>query len=38
MQPLPARVSGAEVPGTARETWNDRVKQGRDKIPGGIHD
>jgi dihydropyrimidine dehydrogenase (NAD+) subunit PreA len=22
----------------APETWNDRVAQGRDKIPGGIHD
>jgi hypothetical protein len=20
------------------ETWNDRVKAGRDKLPGGIHD
>jgi hypothetical protein len=22
----------------AGETWNDRVRDGRDKLPGGIHD
>jgi hypothetical protein len=27
-----------EVAGSASESWNDRVKQGRDKLPGGIHD
>jgi hypothetical protein len=27
-----------EVPGGKRETWNDRVREGRDKLPGGIHE
>ena len=45
LQPLPARVPGARVhhDGGGRdagpqETWNDRVRAGRDKVPGGIHD
>jgi hypothetical protein len=28
-----------EVPsGKPQETWNDRVREGRDKLPGGIHE
>jgi hypothetical protein len=27
----------AEVSEASSETWNDRVRQGRDKVPGGIH-
>jgi hypothetical protein len=27
-----------EVPNGAPETWTDRVKAGRDKLPGGIHE
>jgi hypothetical protein len=27
-----------EVPGGKSDTWNQRVAEGRDKVPGGIHD
>ena len=36
--PVPGCISMVEVPNGKSETWNDRVKQGRDKLPGGIHD
>src|SRR5262249_59370741 len=36
--PVPGCITMEEIPGPPRETWNDRVAQGRDKIPGGIHD
>jgi hypothetical protein len=31
-------ITMEEVPGGAKETWNDRVARGDAKIPGGIHD
>jgi hypothetical protein len=27
-----------EVETGKHETWNDRVKDGRDHVPGGIHE
>jgi dihydropyrimidine dehydrogenase (NAD+) subunit PreA len=38
--PVPGCITMAEVPGpgTGTETWNDRVRAGRDKVPGGIHE
>jgi dihydropyrimidine dehydrogenase (NAD+) subunit PreA len=36
--PVPGCITMAEVPAGPRETWNDRVKAGRDKVPGGIHE
>ncbi len=37
--PVPGCISMIEVEGTApHETWNDRVKDGRTRLPGGIHD
>jgi dihydropyrimidine dehydrogenase (NAD+) subunit PreA len=36
--PVPGCISMVEVPNGAPDTWNDRVKQGRDKLPGGIHE
>jgi dihydropyrimidine dehydrogenase (NAD+) subunit PreA len=36
--PVPGCITMAEIPNGAKETWNDRVRQGRDKVPGGIHD
>jgi dihydropyrimidine dehydrogenase (NAD+) subunit PreA len=36
--PVPGCITMEEIPNGPRETWNDRVKQGRDKLPGGIHD
>ena len=35
--PVDGCITMAELPETKAETWNDRVKAGRDKIPGGIH-
>jgi dihydropyrimidine dehydrogenase (NAD+) subunit PreA len=35
--PVDGCITMAELPEKSEETWNDRVKQGRDKIPGGIH-
>jgi dihydropyrimidine dehydrogenase (NAD+) subunit PreA len=36
--PVPGCIQMVEIPQGPRETWNDRVAQGRDKLPGGIHD
>ncbi|OJY31074.1 MAG: dihydropyrimidine dehydrogenase subunit B [Myxococcales bacterium 68-20] len=36
--PVPGCISMVEVPGGKSETWNDRVADGRHKLPGGIHD
>lgn len=36
--PVPGCISMVEVPNGPSETWNDRVAQGRDKLPGGIHE
>jgi dihydropyrimidine dehydrogenase (NAD+) subunit PreA len=36
--PVPGCITMVEMPGGKKETWNDRVAQGRDKLPGGIHD
>lgn len=35
--PVDGCITMAELPEKSPETWNDRVKAGRDKIPGGIH-
>ena len=36
--PVPGCITMVETRKGPPETWNDRVKAGRDKIPGGIHD
>jgi dihydropyrimidine dehydrogenase (NAD+) subunit PreA len=36
--PVSGCITMQEVPGGKPETWNDRVKEGRDKLPGGIHE
>ncbi|MGZ3453545.1 MAG: NAD-dependent dihydropyrimidine dehydrogenase subunit PreA [Polyangiales bacterium] len=36
--PVTGCITMEEVPGGKHETWNDRVREGRDKQPGGIHD
>ncbi len=37
--PVPGCITMEEAPHPGKvETWNDRVAQGRDKQPGGIHD
>ena len=36
--PVPGCIQMVEEPGGKSETWNDRVRDGRGKIPGGIHD
>ena len=36
--PVDGCITMAEMPEDKPETWNDRVAQGRDKQPGGIHD
>jgi dihydropyrimidine dehydrogenase (NAD+) subunit PreA len=36
--PVPGCITMEEIPANAVETWNDRVRAGRDKVPGGIHD
>ena len=36
--PVSGCISMVEVPGGKHETWNDRVREGRDKVPGGIHE
>ncbi len=36
--PVPGCITMAEVPAQAVDTWNDRVRDGRDKVPGGIHE
>ena len=35
--PVPGCITMVEKPAAKKETWNDRVREGRDKIPGGIH-
>jgi hypothetical protein len=35
---VPGCITMEEVPSAPAETWNDRVRQGRDKVPGGIHE
>jgi dihydropyrimidine dehydrogenase (NAD+) subunit PreA len=38
--PVPGCITMEERPGpgAGTETWNDRVRAGRDKVPGGIHE
>ena len=36
--PVPGCITMVEERKGPPETWNDRVKAGRDKLPGGIHD
>ena len=36
--PVPGCITMQEVDNGAPETWNDRVRDKRDKVPGGIHD
>jgi dihydropyrimidine dehydrogenase (NAD+) subunit PreA len=34
--PVPGCITMEEIPNGPVETWNDRVRTGRDKVPGGI--
>jgi dihydropyrimidine dehydrogenase (NAD+) subunit PreA len=36
--PVEGCITMVEVGARAKETWNDRVHQGREKVPGGIHE
>ena len=36
--PVPGCITMEELPQTCTDTWNDRVRDGRDEVPGGIHD
>jgi dihydropyrimidine dehydrogenase (NAD+) subunit PreA len=36
--PVPGCITMVEQRKGPPETWNDRVKAGKDKLPGGIHD
>jgi dihydropyrimidine dehydrogenase (NAD+) subunit PreA len=36
--PVPGCITMEEIPAKGTETWNDRVRAGRDKVPGGIHE
>ena len=36
--PVPGCIEMVEIPAQTEETWNDRVRAGRDRNPGGIHD
>jgi dihydropyrimidine dehydrogenase (NAD+) subunit PreA len=36
--PVPGCITMEEIPGAKTETWNDRVREGRNRVPGGIHD
>ena len=36
--PVQGCITMEEVPGGKSDTWNQRVAEGRDKVPGGIHD
>jgi dihydropyrimidine dehydrogenase (NAD+) subunit PreA len=36
--PVPGCITMEEIPNGKPETWNDRVREKRDKVPGGIHD
>ncbi len=36
--PVAGCITMVEIPGGKSESWNDRVAEGRGKVPGGIHD
>jgi dihydropyrimidine dehydrogenase (NAD+) subunit PreA len=36
--PVDGCISMVDAPVGPKETWNDRIAQGRDKVPGGIHE
>jgi dihydropyrimidine dehydrogenase (NAD+) subunit PreA len=36
--PVPDCIQMVEVPGGKSETWNDRIREGRHHVPGGIHE
>ena len=36
--PVDGCITMREVETNVHDTWNDRVKEGRDHVPGGIHD
>ncbi len=36
--PVDGCISMVDASAGPKETWNDRVAQGRDKVPGGIHE
>lgn len=36
--PVDGCITMEEVAHGPKETWNDRVEQGRDQVPGGIHE
>jgi dihydropyrimidine dehydrogenase (NAD+) subunit PreA len=36
--PVPGCITMEEIPAATKDTWNDRVREGRDKVGGGIHD
>jgi dihydropyrimidine dehydrogenase (NAD+) subunit PreA len=36
--PVDDCITMREVETGKHETWNDRVNEGRDKVPGGIHE
>jgi hypothetical protein len=36
--PVPGCITMVESHAGPTDTWNDRVAQGRDKVPGGIHE
>jgi dihydropyrimidine dehydrogenase (NAD+) subunit PreA len=36
--PVPGCITMEEVPAANVETWNDRVRAGKAKVPGGIHE
>jgi dihydropyrimidine dehydrogenase (NAD+) subunit PreA len=36
--PVPGCITMEEIPSGKSETWNDRVREGRSKVPGGIHE
>jgi dihydropyrimidine dehydrogenase (NAD+) subunit PreA len=36
--PIEGCITMLEVGRGSKETWNERVREGRDKVPGGIHE
>lgn len=36
--PVPGCITMAEIPAATVETWNDRVRGGQTRVPGGIHE
>ncbi|WP_394829272.1 NAD-dependent dihydropyrimidine dehydrogenase subunit PreA [Pendulispora albinea] len=36
--PVPGCITMEQTSGESGDTWNRRVSEGRDKVPGGIHD